>query len=51
MEILTGKLNQLEACVSDRTEAGFSYGIRPECMKKLYPEFRRNNAKIKEEEL
>jgi hypothetical protein len=30
---------QIEAYVRDRTEADFSHGICPECMRKLYPEF------------
>jgi hypothetical protein len=30
---------QIEAYVRDRTEADFSHGICPDCMRKLYPEF------------
>ncbi len=29
---------QIESYISNRTEAQFSHGICPECMKKLYPE-------------
>jgi hypothetical protein len=29
----------VEVYVRDHTEAQFSHGICPECMKKLYPEF------------
>jgi hypothetical protein len=34
-----GEWVQMEVYVRDRTEADFSHGICPECMKKLYPEF------------
>jgi PAS domain S-box-containing protein len=34
-----GYWNQLEKYVSDHTEAMFSHGICPDCMKKIYPEF------------
>lgn len=34
-----GFWNQVEAYVSMRTEAKFSHGICPECVKKLYPDF------------
>lgn len=36
-----GEWVQMEVYVRDRTEADFSHGICPECMKKLYPEFSR----------
>jgi hypothetical protein len=32
-----GYWNQLEKYIQDRSEATFSHGICPECMKKLYP--------------
>ncbi len=34
-----GCWTQVEDYVRDRTEAEFSHGFCPECMKKLYPEF------------
>jgi sigma-B regulation protein RsbU (phosphoserine phosphatase) len=34
-----GYWSQVEVYVRDHTEAQFSHGICPECMKKLYPEF------------
>ena len=34
-----GYWNQIEAYISDRSEAKFSHGICPECAKKLYPDF------------
>jgi DNA-binding NtrC family response regulator len=34
-----GYWNQLEAYISDHSEADFSHGICPECVKKLYPEY------------
>jgi hypothetical protein len=34
-----GYWNQIEAYISDHSEAEFSHGICPDCMKKLYPEF------------
>jgi PAS domain-containing protein len=34
-----GKWNEIELYIRDRTEAEFSHGICPECMKKLYPDF------------
>ena len=34
-----GYWNQVEVYVRDHTEAEFSHGICPECIKKLYPEF------------
>ena len=35
----SGYWNQLEAYISDHSEADFSHGICPECVKKLYPEY------------
>ncbi len=34
-----GYWNQLEAYISDHSEADFSHGICPECVRKLYPEY------------
>jgi len=34
-----GYWSQVEVYVRDHTEAEFSHGVCPECMKKLYPEF------------
>ena len=34
-----GYWNQIEAYISEHSEAEFSHGICPECAKKLYPEF------------
>jgi len=34
-----GFWNQMEAYISNHSEAEFSHGICPECQKKLYPEF------------
>ena len=34
-----GYWNQVESYIHDHSEAEFSHGICPECMKKLYPEF------------
>jgi len=33
-----GYWNQIEAYIRDRSEAEFTHGICPECMKKLYPD-------------
>lgn len=35
-----GYWNQVEVYIRDRTEARFSHGICPECVKKLYPDFK-----------
>lgn len=43
-----GCWNEVEVYVRDHTEANFSHGICPQCMKKLYPEF--VNADDKREE-
>jgi len=34
-----GYWTQIEAYIRDRSEAEFSHGICPECMKKLYPDY------------
>lgn len=34
-----GYWNQVEKYVSEHSEAQFTHGICPECLKKLYPEF------------
>jgi hypothetical protein len=34
-----GYWNQIEAYISEHSEAEFSHGICPECAKKLYPDF------------
>ncbi len=34
-----GYWNQIEVYISERSDAKFSHGICPDCMKKLYPEF------------
>ena len=34
-----GYWNQIESYIKEHSEAGFTHGICPECMKKLYPEF------------
>jgi hypothetical protein len=36
-----GYWNQIEAYISEHSEAEFSHGICPECIKKLYPDFNR----------
>ena len=46
-----GFWNQVEVYVHDHTEADFSHGICPECMKKLYPEFVQDDAKNEEKDL
>lgn len=35
-----GYWNQIEAYISDHSEAEFSHSICPECVKKLYPEYK-----------
>lgn len=35
-----GYWNQVEVYVRDHSEASFSHGICPQCMKKLYPDFK-----------
>ena len=39
-----GYWNQLELYISKHTEAEFSHGICPECMDKLYPEYKGDDA-------
>ena len=34
-----GYWNQIESYIRDHTDAEFTHGICPECMKKLYPDF------------
>ena len=38
-----GFWQQVEAYISEHSEAEFSHGICPDCMKKLYPEYYREN--------
>ncbi|MBN2107538.1 MAG: hypothetical protein JW832_08925 [Deltaproteobacteria bacterium] len=40
-----GEYVQMETYISDRTEASFTHGICPECAKKLYPEYYKDNQK------
>jgi len=42
-----GYLHQVESYIHDHTEAQFSHGICPDCMKRLYPDF---EGEPKEEE-
>ena len=42
-----GYWSEVEKYVSDHTDAEFSHGICPNCMKKLYPEFAGKNPKNK----
>ncbi|MBA4396613.1 MAG: response regulator [Syntrophus sp. (in: bacteria)] len=42
-----GYWNQVEAYIRDHTEAEFSHGICPACLKKLYPEFAREKTEGK----
>jgi transcriptional regulator with GAF, ATPase, and Fis domain len=37
----SGYWNQIEAYIRDHSEAEFSHGLCPECMKRLYPEYRK----------
>jgi PAS domain-containing protein len=39
-----GYWSQVEVYVREHTEADFSHGICPECMRKLYPEFQDEDA-------
>jgi len=34
-----GYWNQIEGYIRDHSEAEFSHGICPDCMKKLYPDY------------
>ena len=38
-----GYWNMLEVYIRDHSEADFSHGICPNCVRKLYPEYRRDN--------
>ncbi len=38
-----GYWNQIEVYIQDHSEAEFSHGICPDCMKKLYPEYVKND--------
>jgi PAS domain S-box-containing protein len=40
-----GYWNQIEAYLHEHSEAEFSHSICPECMKKLYPEYKKNSHK------
>jgi PAS domain S-box-containing protein len=40
-----GYWNQIEAYIRDHSEAEFSHGICPECSRKLYPEYHREQIK------
>jgi hypothetical protein len=42
-----GYWNQIEAYISEHSEAKFSHGICPECTKKLYPDIHFQKAKLK----
>jgi hypothetical protein len=42
-----GYWNQVEKYVSEHSEAKFSHGICPECLKKLYPEFAQDESQAK----
>ena len=39
-----GYWNQIEAYIRDHSEAEFSHGICPECSRKLYPEYYREES-------
>jgi PAS domain S-box-containing protein len=41
-----GYWNKVEVYVSERTEAEFSHGLCPDCMKKLYPEFEEDTGNV-----
>jgi DNA-binding response OmpR family regulator len=43
-----GYWNQVEVYVRDHTEAQFSHGICPDCMKKLYPNYQQVHGSEKE---
>jgi len=42
-----GYWNQIEAYISEHSEAQFSHGICPYCMEKLYPELYGKKKKMK----
>lgn len=39
-----GYWNQIESYIKNHTEAEFTHGICPDCVKKLYPDFTQNNG-------
>jgi PAS domain S-box-containing protein len=41
-----GYWNQIESYIRDHSEAEFSHGICPDCMKKLYPDFADNKNRV-----
>jgi PAS domain S-box-containing protein len=41
-----GYWNQIESYIRDHSEAEFSHGICPDCMKKLYPDFADNENSV-----
>jgi PAS domain S-box-containing protein len=41
-----GYWNQIESYISDHSEAEFSHGICPDCMKKLYPDFADDKSSV-----
>jgi PAS domain S-box-containing protein len=41
-----GYWNQIESYIRDHSEAEFSHGICPDCMKKLYPDFADNKNSV-----
>jgi len=38
-----GYWNQIESYIREHSEAEFSHGICPDCAKKLYPDYYKNN--------
>ena len=40
-----GYWNQVEAYIQDHSEARFTHGLCPDCMKKLYPEYAAQKGK------
>ena len=41
-----GYWHQIELYIRDHSEADFSHGICPDCMKKLYPDFIKNDEQL-----
>jgi PAS domain S-box-containing protein len=41
-----GYWNQIEEYIRDRSEAEFSHGICPDCVKKLYPDYSKNKKSV-----
>ncbi len=39
-----GYWNQIESYISEHSEAAFTHGICPDCVRKLYPEFRKKDG-------